>query len=253
MTPDLRDLQAKLIDRRAAEPDRSQSEPAPLSGILSRFIRSDPPTPEEWSEMVRRNEDRRRADEAAWLHERCERIEESLLRDESPFAGVADEVVLAAISVSRLRRWALEYDGAAGALLLGATGIGKTAAAIYARRRLTRLRSADVLGPVYQAPVLRAADVGAILREHPLGRGQAGPLRAAEMADLLVIDDLGWEQDRDRYVVADVIAARYDARRPTVATSGLSAAPLAKRYGAAVVRRIVECGGCRGEIVEVTP
>jgi DNA replication protein DnaC len=243
MNAELRALQDALLARRAAEPSLSDTPPTLFVGHE--------PTVEEWAAIRKAREERSRAMFETWLRERDERIEAGLMDDSSPFSGVLDAVVLGAISAKPLRRWATTYDAQAGSLLLGATGVGKTAAAVFARRRLVRARCAAELGHVYQAPLLRAADIGAILREHPLGRGMPGPLRDAETADLLILDDLGWEQDRDRAAVADLIAARYDSRRPTVATSGLGQAALARRYGDAVVRRIIECEGRRGAIVEV--
>ena len=63
-----------------------------------------------------------------------------------------------------------------------------------------------------------------------------------------VIDDLGHE--RDPGAVWDVLSARYDAGRITVATSGWTVAALREKLGAEYVRRIVEARGKPGVIVE---
>jgi hypothetical protein len=44
-------------------------------------------------------------------------------------------------------------------------------------------------------------------------------------------------------VIAHLLHRRYDAQRPTIATTGLTIEQLASRYGAGVARRLVETVG----------
>lgn len=146
------------------------------------------------------------------------------------------------------RAWRM---GDRGMILLGPTGVGKSHAAALVFKRL--------LGNGYTkggaewdfAIGLRWFSASALAqarREHPLGRGDAPEITTASHARLLVIDDAGW--DREPQAISDVLAARYESGRPTIITTGLTSAELAKHYGAAVVRRFVESGGGAATIVD---
>lgn len=65
--------------------------------------------------------------------------------------------------------------------------------------------------------------------------------RVAQRATLLIIDEVGFEEDST--VIRDVIYERCeDRRRPTFLTSGLTLAALQDRYGAPTIERLREHG-----------
>ena len=77
----------------------------------------------------------------------------------------------------------------------------------------------------------------------------------AKRTHVLFLDDVGWESRRAGAddVISEVIASRYDSGYPTYVTSGLTLAGFTERYGDAIVRRIVECGGMSGKVVDLWP
>jgi len=139
-------------------------------------------------------------------------------------------------------------------LMLGPTGIGKTALAhAIARRILSTAINAKELDERDQhfACNLRwyaASKLAVARRQAPLGEGEASAVDNASRASLLVLDELGFEVSTD-VTLFDVIDARYVRRAPTIVTCGRSAASLAERYGSAFVRRLVELGS----VVDVHP
>lgn len=71
--------------------------------------------------------------------------------------------------------------------------------------------------------------------------GDEAPLvQQALEADLLVIDELGGEQERYASAVAEVVYERHAANRPTWVTTGVSPKVIADRYGGGIARRIFE-------------
>lgn len=145
-----------------------------------------------------------------------------------------------------------ETDG--GALVVGPTGVGKSAAiACLARRLILQWRAPEIdrWPPREAEPPVRVAaarDIAKARREAPLG-GEPELLQRANWCSVLLIDDLGWETDPAD--VLGVIASRYDAGKPTVVTSGLTLQEFGDRYGAAVLRRIIEAGGKKGRVVNL--
>lgn len=193
-------------------------------------------------------------------------VSEAMGGGASAFAELGYEGVSACIHDRRLLEWAEAYDGTTGALLLGQTGIGKTAALglvtgrlvtdHWRRSRETALAAGN--GSIYLSqptrPCLlwvRALDLGVALQRHPLGEGEPELLAAAKAAPLLLLDDLGWESRSDSIV--EVLGHRYDTGAPTCVTSGLTWDALKDRYGEAVTRRPLEAGGRKGRIVNCHP
>jgi hypothetical protein len=115
------------------------------------------------------------------------------------------------------------------ALLMGPTGCGKTSAALW-------LRSG------FPGEWMGARELGACERRHPLGDGTPPAFELACTARVLYLDDLGTEDQRDVPVLQHVLDRRYSRvpPLPTVTTTGLTAAQLTERYGAATVRRMVD-------------
>jgi hypothetical protein len=133
-------------------------------------------------------------------------------------------------------------------LLLGPTGIGKSKVALAIAHRVldAALRPSMSADDVRFAAGVRWAnglDVAHAHAQHRLGGGEPEVIATAKRASLLVLDEIGYEDDRaGSIVVRDLIYARYDASRPTIATSGLTMRELVARYGAATVRRLQELG-----------
>lgn len=142
------------------------------------------------------------------------------------------------------------YEGDS-VLIMGPTGVGKTWASLLAATRWGIQASAIASSglPLIEwhavsATFLRAADLDVFERTHPLGSGRPPALEKAECAPLLILDDLGWE--REPRLVASLLDVRYAAALPTIATTGFNTDQLSERYGPAVVRRLMECGGPDG-------
>lgn len=186
--------------------------------------------------------------------------------------GMRPAELCALVSVPKLKDFAERYDPFehGGRLVLGSTGIGKTAACAAVGRRLreanVRLKFSPKLEGERDYDHLtrtrgrylvwaRAFDLANARLEHALGRGEADDIRNAVKCDFLVLDDIGWESKRagGDDVVLEVIAERYDSGRPTCATSGLRIGQFIERYGEAVMRRIVETGGPRGKVLDLWP
>ncbi len=148
---------------------------------------------------------------------------------------------------SKLRRVALEHkpdDG--GILVLGPTGIGKTAFCASLGRRLVSEADDQLLRtPEALFGWARAVDLANARLLHPLG-SEAPAVAAAKLPRTLVIDDLAWEREKD-LAISEVIAARYDAGFQTFVTSGRTWEQLVDRYGEAVLRRVLESGGVKGK------
>jgi hypothetical protein len=128
---------------------------------------------------------------------------------------------------------ALKAGASPSAVLLGPTGIGKTAAArwIAEMATLTRFRHMSIRN---------ARELGSAERRHPLGEGYPAALREAREGELLALDDLGTEEERDIGAIQDLFEARYCRNAATFITTGLTKKGLLDRYGAATVRRMLE-------------
>ncbi len=172
---------------------------------------------------------------------------------------------------SKLRWVAETYEPRkhGGLAILGATGTLKTFSVVHA---VVRIASAQLEGKIEEAQAetfgaardirmrvthapsiawFRATDIGKARRETPLGKGEAPLVVEAMNAAVAVLDDVGWEGDRDT-AIAEIVAERYDAKRPTIVTSGLRPEQVEERYGAAFLRRIVD-GEIRGRIISLFP
>lgn len=164
----------------------------------------------------------------------------------APFGAVADPALLELVPPA-CRAIARDWvPRSGGLLLLGPTGIGKSATATYIARRLARARIVDRKGG--GARWASAIDLANATARSPLGVVPE-VIGQAKAAAVLVLDDLGW-QERDG-AVAEVIAARYDGERQTIVTSGQPWPALVERYSEAMLRRLLESGGVRGRIVSL--
>ena len=202
---------------------------------------------------------------AADLRRRVDRYMRDALIDGPRALALLDVDQLANLVSPQLRHEATAYDPfkTGGRLVCGPSGIGKSVAGIAVMRRLHPLKPSN-MNDLWDNPEAetgpsslwaRAFGLANARLESKLGDGEASAVRSAIAANFLVLDDMGWESKRAGAddVIAEVIAARYDAGRITYATTGISYSAFVDRYGSAVVRRIVESGGLKGKVVDVWP
>lgn len=154
---------------------------------------------------------------------------------------------LAALVPGPLRRFCATWDAlSGGALVLGPTGCGKSVSAAYSATLL------KLTSPSRFVVWASACDLANARKRYPLGEGEAPAVDRACRADVLYLDDLGWEPEADS-TVREVLSARYDAGRASCVTSGFSAAELERRYSAAVMRRVLEAGGKTAQLFDLFP
>lgn len=131
------------------------------------------------------------------------------------------------------------YDGG-NLVMLGANETGKTAVAVaLVRRLLDRARTSSEAECFCAATItfVTALELAAASR-----RADWDSVNAARVASLLVLDELGFEQHdpkRDSGLL-ELFDYRYAESLPTVLTSSMTRQQLERRYGAALVRRLVD-------------
>lgn len=128
---------------------------------------------------------------------------------------------------------ATETMGAPSLVFLGPAGTGKTSLACAI------LRAASEQRGVYAGSYVTAFALAKARQEHKLGDGEAPKVEEACKARLLLIDELGAELGRNT-AVQEVIHERHERQLPTLYTSGFTLGELEQRYGAGIVRRILE-------------
>jgi DNA replication protein DnaC len=131
---------------------------------------------------------------------------------------------------------ALDFQRMDRVTLLGPAGCGKSSLAVALAQAWTRSHARPSF-------FVSAADLGVARQQCGLGEGEAILVQRAMGAALTIVDDLGVEPDIGAPVIAHLLHRRYDAQRPTIATTGLTIEQLASRYGAGVARRLVETVG----------
>lgn len=159
----------------------------------------------------------------------------------------------------RIRELAETFDPerSGGVELTGPTGCGKSRGCVALTMRLVRVAFEEHQrqrhGFTFEPDIAwaRAIDLANARRQHPLG-SEPETLEKAKNANLLVLEDLGWEHEGDT-TAAEVLAHRYDAGLLTVVTSGKQHHELAKRYTEAPLRRILETGGRKGQLISLFP
>lgn len=176
---------------------------------------------------------------------------------------------LGTVLAPELARAAKLWHPSSGNLLMcGPSGQGKTTSAIHIARRM--LRAAEDHGTLPAARELAAGirfvsarHIAAEMTTHLVVSSAARSrestpevMRVAIRARLLILDELGKEQDDRHQAVARVIQDRYDARddgkrRLTISTSELTPEGIEERYGAAVVRRLGHNDPAIGESIVV--
>lgn len=137
-------------------------------------------------------------------------------------------------------------------VLMGATSVGKTSGAVHLVRRLCH-EGAILGGDAFErAQLIRwqsCRELSELVRETKLGTGAPQEITRCQNARLLVLNDIGI--DDDKRSLERVLDARYERKWPTITTTGLSAKQLAEAFGDALTRRVFECGPDRGRFVEI--
>lgn len=165
-----------------------------------------------------------------WEHARADRLHGVI---EPEFAHVA-------------RTWSRD----AGNLLLCAdTGRGKTTACVAIARRILALATSHALAPVDHAfaaglRFVSWLDLIEADRQQRMGAGESPVTRDAMRATLLIVDEVGYEDDRRSvHLMRTLIDARgRDSRKRTIATTGKSHDQLVRHYDAAIVRKLIGPG-----------
>jgi DNA replication protein DnaC len=136
-------------------------------------------------------------------------------------------------------------------LLIGTTGTGKTTAAAYLLRRLCAYGIEHGGEALEMARLTRwqsCRELSAVVREYPLGQGAPDTILRCQNARLLILDDLGASDERT--ALERVMDARYERGWPTITTTGLAYRELSHALGEHLVRRLVDCRGRTGRVLQ---
>lgn len=135
-------------------------------------------------------------------------------------------------------------------VLAGRTGVGKTSAAGHLVRRLCGIAAHEGV-ELDRAQLIRWQECRAlsrVFREAKLGTGTPEEIVRCQNARLLVLDDLGVNDDRDALEM--ILQVRNERAWPTVTTTGIGSGELHGFLGDALNRRLLECGAHKGTIVD---
>ena len=165
------------------------------------------------------------------------------------------------VSAASLRTAASGYSGGP-ALLLGKTGVGKTLTAMLMARTAATTREQQRLNACRLENLadeclrrtrsnhvawISCSELPRLAVSQPFG-AEHEAVQHAKTAPLTVLDDLTWGAN-DKALL-EIIAHRYDHGLPTISTAGATRAELVTRFGDAAVRRLLECRGVKGLLVE---
>lgn len=222
----------ELAARKAAKL-RPDTKPEQVDPWLTQILANAPPP--MTTEEVQLEQRRQRHFELGKIHARLPRF----------LQGVRLRTMVERIPSASFRSAAESWTPARGsAVFAGDTGKGKTTAAGVMALRVLR-EGVQKGGHAWELAQglrwFRAEELERAMRAHPLGRGEAPAYVSAINAQLLVLDEAGWEKDHK--AIASVLATRYDAGGLTIVTTGQSIDDLRETYGDAIIRRVVTWRG----------
>jgi hypothetical protein len=231
------ELLAEAANKRAPEPPR----PAPLASVIAATTRA---LEGRWEDSDGTGSDRIQRFTA--LKELVEDVTEHCAGSRRDA-----ETRVAAKYLAAVNAWAW---GSANLVLLGETGAGKTTAAALLVRRLCA-EGAHIGGVAFEkAQLIRfqsCRDLSQVHREMRLGDGTPEPIVRCQNARLLVLDDIGATDEKG--ALERILNVRYKRAWPTVTTSGLRYRELVVAFGEALVRRMTDCNGKPGRVLQVFP
>lgn len=147
------------------------------------------------------------------------------------------------------------WDDMGSLLLIGPTGIGKTALlSAIANTRLDRARAGQLSNEAFAESCgirwVSAMDLGKAAARHRLGEDAAPLIRMAKSAKILFLDELGTEPLTADEPLSEVLRARYEPRvKTTFVGSELTLRDLEKRYRTSRIRTIWQ----RGRLIDLHP
>ena len=116
--------------------------------------------------------------------------------------------------------------------LTGPTGAGKTTVGCLILAALIAEEGGGMFVSAYELERER--------RTTPLGEGDGPLLDNALRARVLLLDDVGAEQNGVFSPIVDLVFHRYDRELQTIVTTGIGKSELVARYGTGFVRRVFE-------------
>lgn len=135
---------------------------------------------------------------------------------------------------NNLMRFARSFDNskAINILLTGTTGTGKTMVACHMIN--------EIINNGYEAKKIQANEYYNLVKESYSYKEVGRQLKAYEICDFLVLDDLGTEPITDdaKINITTLIDKRYCNRKPTLITTNLNHNELLERYGQRIVSRL---------------
>lgn len=245
---DLTDEELELLDtagklakerHRAANPEPEVTKPATMRVMLDSMVadiqrefvpipeppkRPDPTPEERAAREARRAENRAaRKDQYLWEARYPKKYRWAL---EDP--AIATTLRLDASKLAKATATPAEGNYA----LTGPTGAGKTTAGCLILASLIAEEGGGMFVSAYELERER--------RTTPLGEGDGELLHAALRARVLLLDDVGAEQNGTFSPIVDLVFHRYDRELQTIVTTGIGKSELVARYGTGFVRRVFE-------------
>lgn len=218
------------------------------------------PTSATMTDVLRAAQKAREAAEASGVpvatdqQERWERLR-PVLEQLPPGARKATPDELRGRIHQRILRAVLGWHwGSGNLILMGRTRAGKTSGAAHLVRRLCH-EAARHGGEAFElAQLIRwqsCRELSEVARETKLGAGVPEEVRRCQYARLLVLNDLG--ADDDRKTIERIVDARNEREYPTITTTGMRRGDIERMLGDALASRFYECGADKGTFVEVWP